>query len=222
VSEFQKLLADTLRGRVPLPAEQCEALARHWELLQRWNRRVNLTAVRDVKEAVPLHYCESVFFSTLLPEGPMRVADIGSGAGFPGLPLAVMRPGSEVWLVEANSKKCVFLREAARAMGLGNVRVLERRAEEMEESVDWVVSRAVRWTGVIELARRLARHVGLLVSEQGAEEARGAAGLDWRAPVRIPWGRRRVALLGDVLEPGASCRSVGEMFHVKQLPQSGQ
>jgi len=200
VREFEKLLISQLEGRIPLSSAQQEALARHWDLLQRWNRRVNLTAVRDVKEAVPLHYCESVFFATLLPEGRLRIADIGSGAGFPGLPVAVVRPECEVWLVEANAKKCVFLREAVRAMGLENVRVIERRAEELEEPADWVVSRAVRWADVLDSARRLADHVGLLVGEQAAEEARAAVGFRWREPVRIPWGRRRVALLGDVLE----------------------
>ncbi len=198
MTEFRKLLISQLEGRVALSSAQQEALARHWLLLERWNRRLNLTAVRRLEDAVPLHYCESAFFASLLPAGPLRVADIGSGAGFPGLPMAVVRPECEVWLVEANGKKCVFLREAAREMGLGNVRVIEARAEELGERVDWAVSRAVRWEQVVEIARRLAGAVGLLISDQAAEEACGVAGIRWSAPVKIPWGRRRVALLGEV------------------------
>lgn len=198
MTEFERLLISQLQGRIALTSAQQEALARHWALLQRWNRRVNLTAVRNVTEAVPLHYCESVFLASLLPEGRLRIADIGSGAGFPGLPVAVLRPESEVRLVEANAKKCVFLREAARVMGLGNVCVVESRAEELGERVDWAVSRAVRWEDVVELARRLAGGVGLLIGERAAGAAREVAGIRWAEPVRIPWGRRRVALLGEV------------------------
>ncbi len=198
MTEFRNLLISQLEGRVALSSAQQEALARHWALLERWNRRLNLTAVRRLEDAVPLHYCESVFFASLLPAGPLRIADIGSGAGFPGLPMAVVRSECEVWLVEANGKKCVFLREAAREMGLENVRVIEARAEELGERVDWAVSRAVRWEDVVEIARRLAGGVGLLISEQAAGEARGAVGIRWFAPVKIPWGRRRVALFGEV------------------------
>ncbi len=199
MKDFEQLLAAKLGRWASLAPEQGDALARHWTLLERWNQRLNLTAVRRLEEAIPLHYCESVFFGTLLPRETVRIMDVGSGAGFPGLPIAVVRPECEVWLVEANARKCVFLREAVRVMELENVRVVEARAEELGERVDWAVSRAVRWEDVVEIARRLAGGVGLLVSQQAAEEAHAVAGIRWSEPVKIPWGSRRVALLGNVL-----------------------
>src|SRR5580704_17440976 len=109
----------------------------------RWNKTLNLTAIRNREEAIERHYCESLFLGARLPAGALRIADIGSGAGFPGLPVAVLRPDCSMTLIESHQRKAVFLREASRKVL--NVRVLAKRAEDVDEEFDWVISRAVSY-----------------------------------------------------------------------------
>ncbi len=176
---FRELLRREFGAHGDLSQEQLARLEAHYQLLLRWNRKLNLTRIESVEEAVRLHYCESLFLARGLPEGRLRVADVGSGAGFPGFPVAVWRPECEVTLVESHVRKAVFLREASR--GLGNVRVFAGRAEDLGERFDWVVSRAVRVDDV--LAVELASRFGLLVGAEDAERLGGG--------VRVPWGKDR-------------------------------
>ena len=89
---FAELLRAKLGLFCDLSGAQVAALEQHYGLLTRWNKVLNLTAVRSVEEAVERHYCESVFAAIHLPAGPISVADVGSGAGFPGIPIAILRP----------------------------------------------------------------------------------------------------------------------------------
>jgi 16S rRNA (guanine527-N7)-methyltransferase len=182
---FRELLSREFAPYGRLSESQLDQLAAHYTLLERWNARMNLTRIRHLDDVVRLHYCESLFLGTLLPPGPLSIADIGSGAGFPGLPLAVSRPEIRLALVESNQRKAVFLREAA--YRLPNVRIRASRAESVEERFDWVVSRAVSPVDVIDL--RLARNVALLISQKDASQLSG-----WEIHV-IPWGHGRVAAL---------------------------
>src|SRR5262245_43642475 len=100
---------------------QIDSLRWYYDLLLRWNRVLNLTPITDGREAVQRHYCESLFVGTVLPPTELRIVDIGSGAGFPGFPLAVLRPDCSITLVESHQRKAVFLREASR--GATNLRV---------------------------------------------------------------------------------------------------
>ena len=127
---FIERLLESVRGIVELSSGQCAALEAHYQLLLKWNRRLNLTSIKDLEEVVTRHYGESLFLGARLPEGALRIVDVGSGAGFPGFPVAVLRPECEVTLVESHQRKAVFLREASR--GLPNVRVLGLRAEEVK------------------------------------------------------------------------------------------
>ena len=129
---------------------QLGQLESHYELLLRWNRKLNLTRIEELEDVVRLHYCESLFLSQCLPPGPLRIVDVGSGGGFPGIPVAVSRPECEVTLVESHQRKAVFLREATR--GLTNVTVAAKRAEDLVGSFDWVVSRAVAPAEIFRLA----------------------------------------------------------------------
>ncbi|SMC23571.1 16S rRNA m(7)G-527 methyltransferase [Desulfacinum hydrothermale DSM 13146] len=104
----------------------------HLELVFRWNRRVNLTRIRQ-EEALSKHLLDSLIPLSVLPEGGW-VLDVGSGAGFPGIPLAVCRPGSRVMLLDASRKKTSFLKVAAADLGLSNVRVIHGRLEDFAES----------------------------------------------------------------------------------------
>ena len=108
-------------------------LEAHYRLLLLWNRTLNLSAITGLEEAVERHYCESLFLGAHLPPGSLAIVDIGSGAGFPGLPVAVLRPECSVTLIESHQRKAVFLREASR--GLPGVRVVAKRAEDVRADV---------------------------------------------------------------------------------------
>jgi len=188
---FADLLRQRLAGVVELSAGQVEALEAHYQLLLRWNRTLNLTSIKRMEEAVERHYCESLFLGTHLPPGHLRIADIGSGAGFPGFPVAVLRPDCSVTLMESHQRKAVFLREASR--NLPNVRVLARRAEDIEEPFDWAISRAVSYADLAPFLKNLAPSVDLLT---GGEEAPEGIGFVWQSPIPVPWGRQRFLRIG--------------------------
>lgn len=188
---FAELLHEKLRGVFELSADQVCALERHYELLVRWNKVLNLTSVRNVSEAVERHYCESVFLGAHLPAGTLNVADLGSGAGFPGIPVAVMRPDCTLTLIESHQRKAVFLRESTRV--LRNVQVAAKRAEDVENVFDWAISRAVNVADIAPVLSRMGGHVALLASEEEPD----AVGLAWAEPIRLPWGDRRFLWLGQ-------------------------
>jgi 16S rRNA (guanine527-N7)-methyltransferase len=161
---------ELVRRCAPLSDEQCDALESHYELLVRWNRVLNLTRIERLEEAVERHYCESLFLASQLDGG--RIADVGSGAGFPGFVVAIARPDCCVTLIESHQRKAVFLREASRNQP--NVRVVAKRAEDVEDRFDWVISRAVSY---IELGRlRLGDRLAILT---GAEEPPTSWGMEW-------------------------------------------
>ncbi len=197
---FAELLRQRLAGIAGLPGlteGQVRALEAHYDLLVRWNKSLNLTKIIQPAEAVDRHYVESLFLAAHLPSGKLRIADVGSGPGFPGFPVAVLRPDCEVVLIESHQRKAVFLREASRA--LGNVRVVAKRAEEVSDRFDWVISRAVSYDDLSLSLPSLAPSAALLT---GAEEpASGflgwlavAAALHssrWERPIRFECVRRR-------------------------------
>jgi 16S rRNA G527 N7-methylase RsmG len=177
---------DLVRRCAPLSDAQCAALESHYELLVRWNKVLNLTRIDSLEEAVERHYCESLFLAARLDGG--RIADIGSGAGFPGFVVAVARPDCSVTLIESHQRKAVFLREASR--NHANIRVVAKRAEEVEGPFDCLVSRAVSYKdlGRISLSKRLA----ILT---GAEEPPTSWGMVWNS-MRLPSGQQRYLRLG--------------------------
>jgi 16S rRNA (guanine527-N7)-methyltransferase len=189
---FAELLRSKLAGICQLSESQIEGLTSHYELLTRWNKVLSLTSVRTLEEAVERHYCESIFAACHLPKGPVSVADVGSGAGFPGIPIAIVRHDCSVALIESHQRKAAFLKEASR--GLVNVRVLAKRAEDVLETFDWVVSRAVRYSDIAGVLMRLGRSAELLTGEVQASEL---PGFEWRQTIRLPWGERRYLWIGN-------------------------
>lgn len=179
-----------------LSESQLNRLEAHFQLMISWNRRINLTRITDPEEAARLHYSESLFLGTVLPPGPLTVCDVGSGAGFPGIPLAILREDLDVTLLESDQRKAVFLREAIR--GQPNAHVLNLRLQKCQSKYDWVVARAIAKDQV--LSESSAPCVALLTS--GAEVAQSR---DYSEVIRLPWGRNRVV---------AILRR--KMFHVKQ------
>jgi 16S rRNA (guanine527-N7)-methyltransferase len=195
---FIDLLRETLRGIVELTADQCSALESHYNLLVKWNRKLNLTSIQDPVEVVRRHYGESLFLAAQLPKGVLRIVDIGSGAGFPGFPVAILRPECVVTLIESHQRKSVFLREASRT--IPNIRVLARRAEEVARSglqFDWAVSRAVSYEDLAPVLKVLAPSADLLT---GREEPPAAMGLLWEAGFPLPWGNDRLMRKGRLAE----------------------
>lgn len=188
---FAEALAARLAGIVELSPEQVQVLEGHYRLLVLWNRRLNLSAVTGLEEAVERHYCESLFLGAHLPPGPLAIADIGSGAGFPGLPVAVLRPECSVTLIESHQRKAVFLREASR--GLPSVRVLAKRAEDVRDVFDVAVSRAVGYRDLAPTLKVLAANADLL---SGAERPPATMGFAWKEPIALPWGKARFLWMG--------------------------
>jgi 16S rRNA (guanine(527)-N(7))-methyltransferase RsmG len=172
-----------------------ERLTAHFDLLLTWNRRMNLTRITDPHEAARFHYLESIAGAKLLVPGRDAVIDVGSGAGFPGLPIASLDPTWRVRLVESNGRRAVFLKEAARAMNLSRVVVINERFDpRIVGAEDIVVARAVDRFEVLlpELFRSPARQV-VLWGERGLlERAERVAGGRVRETIVIPGSRERL------------------------------
>src|ERR1700730_14203736 len=113
---FRKLLASEFAPYTGLSDEQLDRLERHYRLLTLWNKRINLTRINSLEDVVRFHYCESLFLAKELPVGALSIVDVGSGAGFPGIPVAILRPECRVHLLESHQRKAVFLREASREL----------------------------------------------------------------------------------------------------------
>ena len=188
---FAEALAARLAGIVELTPERVGLLESHYRLLELWNRTINLSAITGLEECVERHYCEALFLGAHLPAGPLRIADVGSGAGFPGLPVAVLRPECSVTLIESHQRKAVFLREASR--GLRNVRIVARRAEDVTEEFEVAISRAVSYKDLTSILKGLAPKADLL---SGAEEPPAGMGFEWKKPVPLPWGKARFLWTG--------------------------
>lgn len=171
MEDFRSLLASEFSPYGALTAHQLDELEQHYQLLLRWNQKLNLTRITGVLDSVGYHYCESLYLGQSLPKISLRIVDIGSGAGFPGIPVAILRPDCQVDLVESHQRKAVFLREAAR--NLPNVGVLPKRGEEIAGVYDWMISRAVRPEDVLKL--NLAPNISILGTEGE----------------RLPWGDTR-------------------------------
>src|SRR5579863_9680025 len=107
MEDFKSLLVSEFSPYGAISPEQLELLEEHYRLLLRWNRNINLTRITSLQDAVRYHYCESLYLASRLPVGPLRIADIGSGAGFPGIPVAISRPECTVDLVESHQRKAV-------------------------------------------------------------------------------------------------------------------
>jgi 16S rRNA (guanine527-N7)-methyltransferase len=183
---FRELLLRRVDGFCELSAEQVERLEHHHQLMVRWNKVINLTRIEEIGEVVDRHYGESLFLGANLPAGPLKVADIGSGAGFPGFPIGVLRADLHVSLIESHQRKAVFLKEATR--GIANVSVIAGRAEDVAVRFDWAVSRAVSWESVLKAGFRLAQNVAVLGSPELPSTMKD------RLTVRclpIPWDVRR-------------------------------
>jgi 16S rRNA (guanine527-N7)-methyltransferase len=190
-------------GGKALTDSQLASLAKYLELLKRWNQTMPLTSIQDDTEIVARHFGESIFAGSLLPMSRGRLADVGSGAGFPGLPLKIAFPELQVAPLEPNLKKCAFLREVQAALGLSNVEVVRTRYEDFHSapgSFDFVCCRALGGYKRLLLRSKTvlkpAGHVILWLGTEDSNVLTRVKGWNWALPVKLPESRQRVLLMG--------------------------
>ncbi|HSM11909.1 MAG TPA: 16S rRNA (guanine(527)-N(7))-methyltransferase RsmG [Lysobacter sp.] len=215
-------LRDTLEsGLATLALDRALAtpLLDYLALLLRWNQAYNLTAVRDPGEMVSKHLLDSLAMHPhvdAIAAAGGSLADLGTGAGLPGIPLAIAKPGLHVTLVESAGKKARFMREAVRQLGLTNVRVAESRIEALDEPgrFDAITARALATLPlIIELGGHLLKPEGRLLAMKGAYPADEIAALPpgWRVQgtqvLRVPGlaAERHLVTIGR--DPGAPGRA---------------
>jgi len=189
-----------------LPEVQLQQISTYIDLLFRWNARINLTAIRDPDEIVTRHFGESLFLAShLFPETSSmltetRVLDIGSGAGFPGIPIKLWAPTLSLTLVESKHKKAAFLREVIRALTLTDINVITARAEALispQPPAAVVTLRAVEsFDAILPIAAKLVAPTGrlalLISSAQLPALTTVLPNLHWEAPIPIPQSTSRV------------------------------
>jgi 16S rRNA (guanine527-N7)-methyltransferase len=203
-----------------LSAAQLQHISTYIDLLQRWNARINLTAIRNEEEIVTRHFGESLFAARhLFPItahvkadafvrqsercSEICVADLGSGAGFPGLPIKLWAPEISLTLIESNQKKTAFLREVVRALTLTNINIQNVRAENMDpkQTFDLVTLRAIeRFAAVLPTAAKLVATGGrlaLLIGSSQVDEAKVVLPeFVWHPEIPIPSSKARTLLVG--------------------------
>lgn len=196
------MLQAFLRGGALSP-QQLQQVHTYLDLLLRWNARINLTAVREPCEILARHFGESFFLATsvITPDPPRDLIDVGSGAGFPGLPLKIFAPATHVTLIESNHKKATFLKEAIRTLTLTDINVFAGRAQQFSGEADLVAMRAVeKFEQALPAAGALVRKSGrlaLLIGSSQSDRARQLLpAFQWESPLEIPQSRERVVLVG--------------------------
>jgi len=190
--------------------EQVQQIQQYMNILLTWNQKINLTAIRDPLEILYRHFCDSMFAAPAVAMENGRLADVGSGGGFPGLALKIIRPNLQVFLIESNIKKATFLAEAVRELGLTDARVLVSRYEELGEEVaplDFVCSRALGefqpFLGWAAEPRLHATKVILWIGARDLDEIRKIASWEWQEPIPVPHTLRRMLLVGTRKDPAA-------------------
>ena len=189
---------------VDVSDELAGQIVRYVSVLSYWNKKINLTSLRDAESIVQRHFGESFFAARVVGVDLCgRLADVGTGAGFPGLALKILRPGLQVILIESNAKKAAFLSEVQRELGLKGVEILRKRLKDVDisaDSLDIVTARAVgHFEELLAWARRAIKADGRLLLWLGAADATDLGALPgwkWDSPVLIPLSRQRYILVG--------------------------
>ena len=213
-----------------LSATQLSQISTYIDLLLRWNARINLTAIRTEEEIVTRHFGESLFaarhlfspasypVSSSVPpvlkgfevgvevavdlarQSPIRVADLGSGAGFPGIPLKLWSPNIKLTLIESNQKKATFLREVVRTLTLTDIDIQNTRAETIPHTYDVVILRAVDlFSTILPTAARLTAPSGclalLIAPSQLATARQALSSFEFSAPLQVPQSDSRLLVI---------------------------
>ena len=187
--------------------DQLAKIREYVQLLLKWNRSISLTSLTDPAEIVGRHFGESMYAAKLLSVENCRLADVGTGAGFPGVPLKIACPTLQLLLIESNKKKCAFLSEVIRSLELTEVEVAADRFESIRGervAANIVTSRAVgefkqllRWSEKVLVNRG---HVMLWLGAEDATRIASTQGWTWQPAVRLPESQRRFILVGRPLK----------------------
>src|SRR5580658_6189780 len=183
----------------------CDQIRVYIDLLLRWNQKTSLTTVTDPAEILRFHFGESLLAVATVPIRHGRLADVGSGAGFPAVPIRMVSAGLSAILIESNQKKATFLMETARALELDNVDVRRSRMDSVslaEAKVDFITARALgiddtflKWA---HNSLNLRGSVVLWLGATDADAISRKSGWKWGDSIRIPQSDRRVILAGSI------------------------
>ena len=208
-SEYSPSSDDTLRtalapfGVTPSPA-LCKQVRIYLRILMQWTEKISLTSILEPREILGRHFGESLFAAAAVPIEHGRLADVGSGAGFPGLPLKLIRPELDVTLIEPSLKKSAFLSEVVRALELANVTVLRNSFADSRikpASLPFITSRALDPSkGLLPWANRTLASKGRLIlwtAKDTAQEICSDVDWNWLEPIPIPQSKQRVLLVGQ-------------------------
>ena len=181
----------------------CDQVRSYTELLLRWNQRISLTAVTTPVDILRFHFGESLFAISAARMRGGRLADVGSGAGFPGLPLAMAVPALDVTLIESNTKKAAFLGELRRELEMEKAHIFHGRTNALGpvEMFEHVSGRAVgKYAELLEWAKKRLTPGGsvlLWLGETQTREVLDNTGWKWREPVPIPQAKARFIVIGS-------------------------
>jgi 16S rRNA (guanine527-N7)-methyltransferase len=188
---------------VSVSAGLCSAIRTYVELLLRWNKKISLTAVTDPAEILRFHFGESMFAARQVPIRHGRLADVGTGAGFPAVPISMVVPELNCVLIESNQKKATFLAEIVRTLGLGQVEVFRGRMETLSSSAekfDFSIARALGMHN--EFLSWSLTHLNssgkviFWIGDQDASQIASNRLWNWETPSEIPGSKHRVLLIG--------------------------
>jgi 16S rRNA (guanine527-N7)-methyltransferase len=188
---------------ISLQDDQLSMVRQYIQLLLKWNQSISLTTVTDTDEILSRHFGESMFAAQVRPVENCRLADVGTGPGFPGLPLKILVPSLKLTLIESNKKKCAFLREVVSALGLKEVEVLAERFEQLRAEtlpVDLISARALgEFKELLHWSEKAIASGGNLLLWLGAEDVTRMATVRnwlWEPAIKIPDSQRRFLLIG--------------------------
>jgi 16S rRNA (guanine527-N7)-methyltransferase len=209
-TRLNALLAEA--AQPPLDAVLTQRFEELLSLFLRWNARINLTSIREEEGILKRHFVESIACARALPAGTSTLLDFGSGAGFPGIPIALCRPEIAVILAESQGKKAAFMREAVRVLEI-STKIHSGRAESLTSHFDCVILRAVdKMERAVQSAANLVRPGGwlaLMTTTEGLHALKASAGAEfsWTATPLFPGNDDRLLALG-LRETSEGCRSL--------------
>jgi 16S rRNA (guanine527-N7)-methyltransferase len=199
----QEITASLKIYGVSATQDLCDQIRVYIDLLLRWNQKISLTTMTNAAEIIQFHFGESLFAASAIPIQDGRLADVGSGAGFPGLAIHLLVKPLEVVLIESNAKKAAFLSEVSRELGLKGVEVFRGRMKDFDSGdreIDLITARALgQHEELLEWSHYKLDHAGKLIMWLGEEDANSISRntqWTWHELIKIPQSQRRFLLVG--------------------------